>query len=64
VPRGLGTRGVATEQSLQLEDISRLDQIGIETRSEGPLADVLAWIATEGNHPELRRRKPLTETTT
>jgi hypothetical protein len=64
VPRGLGIRAVAAEESLQLEDISRLDQIRIETCGQAPLADVCAWIATEDDRAELRGRKPLTETTT
>src|SRR4029453_15859400 len=64
VRRRIGMRAVASEQLLQLGDLSWLDQIGIETCGEARVADVRAGIATEGDQVELGRRKPLAETTT
>jgi hypothetical protein len=57
-------RAVPFEQSLQLVGIPWLDQIRIETCGEARFAEVRVRIATEGDQAELRRRKPLTETTT
>jgi hypothetical protein len=64
VLRRIKSLTVVSEQSLQLADISRLDQIRIETCGEAPLADICARIATEADQAELRRRKSLTETMT
>src|SRR4029078_6247259 len=54
---------VASDQSLQFLNISRLDHVRSETGGEACVADVRVSVATEGDQAELRRRKPLAETT-
>ena len=63
LPRRIRIRAVASEQLLQFRNLSRLNQVRIETCGEARVADVRARIATEGDQAELCRGKPLAETT-
>ena len=62
VLRRVGTRAVGSDQPLQFGDISRLDQVRMETGGEARVTDVRVRIATQGDQAELCRRKPLAET--
>jgi hypothetical protein len=62
--RRVRIRAVASDQSLQFRDISRLDQVRIETGAEARVADLRLRVATKGDQAELRRREPLSETAT
>jgi hypothetical protein len=64
VLRRIRVRAVASEQSFQLEDVPRLVKVCIETFGEARVAEVRTRVATEGDQPELRGRKPLAQTTT
>ena len=55
---------MASEQSLQLWNLSWLHQICIETCGEARAAEVRVRITSEGDQAELRRGKLLTATTT
>jgi len=63
VRRRAGIRAIASEQSLQQDDVCRFEQILIEPGFEAPLADGRIFMAAERDQVKLRRRKPLTHAT-